>query len=65
MPIASFIFSGLTGRGKLEHAKALAAYYFDLQEAMIKLDMNIFMDMWRKLALNEATLAVDSVNSQV
>lgn len=39
-PIASFIFSGPTGVGKSELAKALAAYYFGSEEAMIQLDMN-------------------------
>jgi len=36
-PIASFIFSGPTGVGKSELAKALAAYYFGSEEAMIRL----------------------------
>ncbi|KAD4385793.1 hypothetical protein E3N88_25962 [Mikania micrantha] len=35
-PIASFIFSGPTGVGKSELAKALAAYYFGSEEAMIR-----------------------------
>ncbi|PQQ18105.1 chaperone protein ClpC chloroplastic [Prunus yedoensis var. nudiflora] len=39
-PIASFIFSGPTGVGKSELAKALAAYYFGSEEAMIRLDMS-------------------------
>ncbi|KAG9143861.1 hypothetical protein Leryth_011526, partial [Lithospermum erythrorhizon] len=43
-PIASFIFSGPTGVGKSELAKALAAYYFGSQEAMIRLDMSEFME---------------------
>ncbi|CAA2980772.1 ATP-dependent Clp protease ATP-binding subunit homolog CD4B, chloroplastic-like [Olea europaea subsp. europaea] len=43
-PIASFIFSGLTGVGKLKLAKALAAYYFGSEEAMIRLDMSEFME---------------------
>ncbi|KAG2675385.1 hypothetical protein I3760_12G001500 [Carya illinoinensis] len=34
-PIASFIFSGPTGVGKSELAKALAAYYFGSEEAMM------------------------------
>uniref|UniRef100_A0A7I4E7J3 Clp R domain-containing protein n=1 Tax=Physcomitrium patens TaxID=3218 RepID=A0A7I4E7J3_PHYPA len=34
-PIASFIFSGPTGVGKSELAKALASYYFGSEEAMI------------------------------
>ena len=43
-PIASFIFSGPTGVGKTELTKALAAYLFGSQEAMIRLDMSEFME---------------------
>merc|ERR1711966_371707 len=39
-PIASFIFSGPTGVGKTELTKALAAYFFGSEEAMIRLDMS-------------------------
>lgn len=35
-PVASFIFSGPTGVGKSELAKALATYYFGSEEAMIR-----------------------------
>ena len=43
-PIASFIFSGPTGVGKSELAKAIAAYYFGSEEAMVRLDMSEFME---------------------
>ncbi|KAG6481944.1 hypothetical protein ZIOFF_058568 [Zingiber officinale] len=43
-PIASFIFSGPTGVGKSELAKALASYYFGSEDAMIRLDMSEFME---------------------
>ncbi|KAL8150201.1 hypothetical protein V2J09_020009 [Rumex salicifolius] len=43
-PVASFVFSGPTGVGKSELAKALAAYYFGSQDAMIRLDMSEFME---------------------
>ncbi|KAL3837955.1 hypothetical protein ACJIZ3_022546 [Penstemon smallii] len=43
-PMASFIFSGPTGVGKSELAKALAAYYFGSEEVMIRLDMSEFME---------------------
>ncbi len=43
-PIASFIFSGPTGVGKSELAKALASYYFGSEEAMVRLDMSEFME---------------------
>ncbi|PIA26079.1 hypothetical protein AQUCO_10000031v1 [Aquilegia coerulea] len=43
-PIASFIFSGPTGVGKSELAKALASYYFGSEESMIRLDMSEFME---------------------
>jgi len=43
-PIASFIFSGPTGVGKSELAKALASYYFGSEQAMVRLDMSEFME---------------------
>ncbi|MDJ0576980.1 MAG: ATP-dependent Clp protease ATP-binding subunit, partial [Xenococcaceae cyanobacterium MO_234.B1] len=43
-PIASFIFSGPTGVGKTELAKALANYMFGDEAAMIRLDMSEFME---------------------
>jgi ATP-dependent Clp protease ATP-binding subunit ClpC len=43
-PIASFIFSGPTGVGKTELAKALAAYLFGSEDAMIRLDMSELME---------------------
>ena len=43
-PIASFFFSGPTGVGKTELAKALAANVFGTEEAMIRLDMSEFME---------------------
>ncbi|MFN7660907.1 MAG: AAA family ATPase, partial [Dolichospermum sp.] len=39
-PIASFVFLGPTGVGKTELAKALAAYMFDTEEAMVRIDMS-------------------------
>ncbi|PZD70835.1 ATP-dependent Clp protease ATP-binding subunit ClpC [Acaryochloris thomasi RCC1774] len=43
-PIASFIFSGPTGVGKTELAKALASSYFGSEAAMIRLDMSEYME---------------------
>jgi ATP-dependent Clp protease ATP-binding subunit ClpC len=43
-PVASLLFCGPTGVGKTELAKALAAYVFDDEEAMIRLDMSEFME---------------------
>ncbi len=43
-PIGSFIFLGPTGVGKTELARALAAYLFDSEDALIKLDMSEFME---------------------
>lgn len=43
-PMASLIFSGPTGVGKTELAKALAAAVFGSEEAMIRVDMSEFME---------------------
>ncbi|NJK33769.1 MAG: ATP-dependent chaperone ClpB [Oscillatoriales cyanobacterium SM2_2_1] len=43
-PIASFIFLGPTGVGKTELAKALAAYLFDTEESMVRIDMSEYME---------------------
>ena len=43
-PNGSFLFLGPTGVGKTELCKALAAFLFDTEEAMIRLDMSEFME---------------------
>ena len=43
-PIASFIFAGPTGVGKTELTKALAAYFFGSEDAMVRLDMSEYME---------------------
>jgi ATP-dependent Clp protease ATP-binding subunit ClpC len=43
-PIGSFIFLGPTGVGKTELAKALAAFMFDDEDAMIRLDMSEYQE---------------------
>ncbi|MBW4555945.1 MAG: ATP-dependent chaperone ClpB [Trichormus sp. ATA11-4-KO1] len=43
-PIASFIFLGPTGVGKTELAKALAAYMFDTEDALVRIDMSEYME---------------------
>ena len=43
-PIGSFIFSGPTGVGKTELAKALAAAMFGSEDNMIRVDMSEFME---------------------
>lgn len=43
-PIASVIFSGPTGVGKTELAKALATYMFGSEDAMIRIDMSEYME---------------------
>ena len=43
-PIGSFLFLGPTGVGKTELCKALAAFLFDTEEAMVRLDMSEFME---------------------
>jgi ATP-dependent Clp protease ATP-binding subunit ClpB len=43
-PLGSFIFSGPTGVGKTELAKALAEFLFDTEDALITLDMSEYME---------------------
>jgi ATP-dependent Clp protease ATP-binding subunit ClpC len=43
-PIGSFVFLGPTGVGKTELTKALAAFMFGSEEALIQLDMSEFME---------------------
>jgi ATP-dependent Clp protease ATP-binding subunit ClpB len=43
-PLGSFIFMGPTGVGKTELAKALAAFIFDSEEAIIRVDMSEYME---------------------
>ena len=43
-PMGSFIFLGPTGVGKTETARALAAFLFDDERAMVRLDMSEYME---------------------
>ena len=43
-PIGSFIFSGPTGVGKTELAKALAGYFFGSEESIVRVDMSEYME---------------------
>ncbi|MGE0372532.1 MAG: AAA family ATPase, partial [Gammaproteobacteria bacterium] len=43
-PNGSFLFLGPTGVGKTELCKALAAFLFDTDEAMVRIDMSEFME---------------------
>jgi ATP-dependent Clp protease ATP-binding subunit ClpB len=43
-PYGSFMFLGPTGVGKTELCKALAAFLFDTEEMMIRIDMSEFME---------------------
>ena len=43
-PNGSFLFLGPTGVGKTELTKALAAFMFDTEEAMVRIDMSEFME---------------------
>jgi len=43
-PIGSFLFLGPTGVGKTELTKALAAFLFDDERAMVRVDMSEFME---------------------
>jgi len=43
-PIGSFLFLGPTGVGKTELTKTLAAFLFDDEKAMVRIDMSEFME---------------------
>jgi ATP-dependent Clp protease ATP-binding subunit ClpB len=43
-PLGSFLFLGPTGVGKTELARALAAFLFDDEHAMVRLDMSEYME---------------------
>jgi len=43
-PIGSFLFLGPTGVGKTELCRTLAAFLFDSDEAMVRIDMSEFME---------------------
>ena len=43
-PIGSFMFLGPTGVGKTELTKALAAYLFDDENALLRIDMSEYME---------------------
>jgi ATP-dependent Clp protease ATP-binding subunit ClpB len=43
-PNGSFLFLGPTGVGKTELCKALAAYLFDSDQALVRIDMSEFME---------------------
>jgi ATP-dependent Clp protease ATP-binding subunit ClpB len=43
-PLGSFLFLGPTGVGKTELCKALAAFLFDSEDHMVRIDMSEFME---------------------
>ncbi len=43
-PLGSFIFMGPTGVGKTELAKTLAAYLFDDEKSLVRIDMSEYME---------------------
>ncbi len=43
-PIGSFIFLGPTGVGKTELARTLAAFLFDSEQALVRIDMSEYME---------------------
>ena len=43
-PIGSFMFLGMTGVGKTELAKALAAFLFDDERSLVRVDMSEYME---------------------
>ncbi len=45
-PIGSFIFLGPTGVGKTEVARSVAAFLFDDEESMVRIDMSEYMEKY-------------------
>lgn len=43
-PVGSFLFLGPTGVGKTELCKSLAAFLFDTEDAMVRIDMSEFIE---------------------
>ncbi|MBD2257922.1 ATP-dependent chaperone ClpB [Pseudanabaena sp. FACHB-2040] len=43
-PLGSFLFMGPTGVGKTELARALAAFLFDTEDSLIRIDMSEYME---------------------
>ena len=43
-PLGSFLFLGPTGVGKTELSKTLAAFLFDTEEALVRIDMSEYME---------------------
>ncbi|MEO0234203.1 MAG: AAA family ATPase [candidate division WOR-3 bacterium] len=43
-PIGSFLFVGPTGVGKTEVAKSLAEFLFDIEDALVRIDMSEYME---------------------
>jgi len=43
-PIGTFLFTGPTGVGKTELARALAEFMFDSEQAMVRIDMSEYME---------------------
>jgi ATP-dependent Clp protease ATP-binding subunit ClpC len=43
-PIGTFVFLGPTGVGKTELAKVLAAYLFDKEDSLVRIDMSEYME---------------------
>jgi ATP-dependent Clp protease ATP-binding subunit ClpB len=43
-PIGTFLFTGPTGVGKTELARALAEFMFDSEQAMVRVDMSEYME---------------------
>src|SRR2546423_1152582 len=43
-PIGTFLFTGPTGVGKTELARALAEFMFDTEQAMIRIDMSEYLE---------------------
>src|SRR6185437_4913245 len=62
-PIGSFLFLGPTGVGKTELARALAAFLFDDESAMLRVDLSEYMEkhsVARRPAMSAMTKAAVS-----
>ena len=57
-PLGSFLFLGPTGVGKTELTKTLAAFLFDDDQAMVRIDMSEFMEKHSRRAADRRSAGI-------